>query len=460
MEGTGGAGDASPPTTVEEVGHSEEIVPSLTHEPASKAVEAWLEATSTVIIALGKASLVYSLMAAEAAFRHLSHATAFAMQRIEEQLQQQQYTTRSSGVSSPRSPSPRSPRPLVDAASYHRGTRSTASGPLRGRTGLFLAMLLCAILSFSLGMSTGSAAAAGSSTKLVRRGYADQSVLLRQRDLAARSAKFSSSGNSNSRQHSSSGDLAISSDSAPPFFHIPIDERVPCIAMRQMRDQLIEHLYQRKQYLRLGQLDAETLLPLAGGFDQGPDVLYIDVGANVGQTSTAIMHALCDDVRCSEKSPCARGRRRTTVIAFEPQSEPFVNISRKAEAHSWGLCGWSVRKQAVAHEPGRLRLFGRNTQASLAVRGTRGTVDVDEQSGQAKGEEVEVTTLDAVLAETGWAGAAPGSLFLLKIGACARKRWRSACDDRLSVVGHCGRCNTILCLSHCNSCSCAVCCRR
>lgn len=216
--------------------------------------------------------------------------------------------------------------------------------------------------------------------------------------------------------YASSGGGVGGSAAAARGVAIPPLHRVSCAALKARRNALAEYLYARRLYLKLGHQDAETLMPALAGLDAGAPAAptrYVDVGANVGQTSGAIMAHVCGAGGamgvCDEASACTR--RNTGVLAFEPQSRPRTRLLAEAASGRWALCGWHLRPQAVAASPGRMLLYGNDTQASLAMGGTRGT------GGSRQPEEVEVTTLDDALREEGWLPGPPGSIFLLKIGA-------------------------------------------
>ena len=133
--------------------------------------------------------------------------------------------------------------------------------------------------------------------------------------------------------------------------------------------------------------------------------MMFDIGANAGQTSTAMMQFVCDG-NCTRASTCV-GKPRTGVVAFEPQRGMFQTLTALARREKWDLCGWQARNAAVSLAPGTMELFGGNTHASLGKKAAW----MDRAGfGENKVEEVRVTTVDEVVAEMGLE-----TIFLLKI---------------------------------------------
>lgn len=138
----------------------------------------------------------------------------------------------------------------------------------------------------------------------------------------------------------------------------------------------------------------------------------IDIGANVGQTSTAFMDYICKGP-CTSQSAC-RGKPNVGVIAFEPQRATFEAINDLAARNKWHLCGWTAQNKAVSNAPGTMQLYGGNTHASL----NQDAAWLDRQGfGENKTETVVVTTVDEVVEAAGIK-----HIFLLKIGACWPQR--------------------------------------
>jgi FkbM family methyltransferase len=387
--------------------------------PGHAELAAWLDATAQALAALRRLAVAWARAAAAHVWaqsvegaRSLTGGAAAAVTAAAAATAAAAGTPRAAG----------SPGALLSP----RFVPAVLSARLGGGRLAALLLAAVAVLAFSAGMSVGSAGSLGGRFRAPAgaAGGGWRGLAARTRDdgggAVARAWR--------ARQRHASGGGGDDGGGDAFFLHIPPAERVPCDTMRSLRDALVAHLYRGMLYARLGHLhlDTETLLPLVGGFDQAPDALFVDVGANVGMTSAAIMRHLCSSadaapaaggaVQCSAAhAPCAR--RRTRVLAFEPAAAARAALVANASSGRWGECGWEVRPQALAHAAGAVTLYGRGTQASLAAAGARGTAARDAATGAARGQQVDATTLDAVLAESGWAAGPPGSLFLLKVDA-------------------------------------------
>jgi hypothetical protein len=179
----------------------------------------------------------------------------------------------------------------------------------------------------------------------------------------------------------------------PPHNLMRPARHVKCSDMAALRQRFVDYLTKGRPAVMnvIGQMDAEVLLPLIA--DLMPhEVMMVDIGANVGQTSGAMMAFICGG-NCTRRSRCV-GKPGTGVVAFEPQRRVYDVLNGAAAAGQWGLCGWVSRNAAVSSAPGKMTLYGGNTHASLGKEAS--WMDV-ENFGEKKVETVVVTTVDQVV---------------------------------------------------------------
>jgi hypothetical protein len=123
----------------------------------------------------------------------------------------------------------------------------------------------------------------------------------------------------------------------------------------------------------------------AGGGKQsreGGSSLFIDIGANLGATSKAMIDA------------CTRLGILCEIVAFEPSLETFKALESRASLLKWEIHGWRLMRKAVS-DPGSVGLrpffsggMAGDEQASLSK---------DASLGGNVSELVDVTTVDAVM---------------------------------------------------------------
>jgi len=165
-----------------------------------------------------------------------------------------------------------------------------------------------------------------------------------------------------------------------------------------------------RAWTRIGELDAEVVLPLLAGAERSdPDkmLVMLDVGANGGQTSASMMRFICGGA-CSASLPCATGGPSggpsALVLALEPSAAAQLELQGAALAGRWATCGWRMLGLAAADASGDVKLHGAGQQASLARAAAAGTLGT---------QAVRAVTVDALLEKH-----APGrEVFLLKIDA-------------------------------------------
>ena len=168
----------------------------------------------------------------------------------------------------------------------------------------------------------------------------------------------------------------------------------------------------------LGHHDAGCVLPYLLRFlhssSAGAAPLLIDVGANLGDTSDALLRYFTD-------GGWARGRVR--LLSYEPVPQTYAYLAQRAEQDMWGALGWQGF-QAALTSPAALAALPPLPSGARSVpfygRHERGAmVPGDQQGGLAptgEGEHisVEAWTLDSHLASIGEGEA---EVLLLKVDA-------------------------------------------
>jgi FkbM family methyltransferase len=173
----------------------------------------------------------------------------------------------------------------------------------------------------------------------------------------------------------------------------------------------------------LGFADSRALLPFLWRFFSatGPRVLLIDIGANLGDTSSAFQaHFSQSDCYRYEPRLVAQNAHfdacrdwPARVIAYEPMPDNFAVLKKRAEEEGWQAAGWRGFAAAITSVEvmggdsarsgnAEVKFYGKNQQGALS-------------SGAAAAESfvaVKAWTLDAHLASIGEADA---EILLLKV---------------------------------------------
>lgn len=196
----------------------------------------------------------------------------------------------------------------------------------------------------------------------------------------------------------------------------------------------------------LGHADSETLMPLLWRFYDAPTPgrarggggyvpppltsdlprapLVIDVGANVGEVTSAMLH-LYTRVDClrtarevkvgTTRPPCHSGREvHARVVSFEPSPPTCEALQERARAEQWDLAGWTLVCAAATD-----RALGGTAGATVQFYANPGGGDRQasigkEQSPNKAGERVPAYSVDRWLAE---AGLSDAPIHLLKVDA-------------------------------------------
>jgi FkbM family methyltransferase len=125
----------------------------------------------------------------------------------------------------------------------------------------------------------------------------------------------------------------------------------------------------RSSLSHLSDVDSATLVPFLRRFYSGtPRPLLIDVGANVGDTSEALMELLCApvgeqfivrpetgmhraDSRGVEGAACGgtpqEALRGGRVLAYEPMAKNFIALKARGNERGWGSAGWRAFEMAL-----------------------------------------------------------------------------------------------------------------
>ena len=176
----------------------------------------------------------------------------------------------------------------------------------------------------------------------------------------------------------------------------------------------------KAQHPLLGFADSRLILPYLLRLDDPFDptsrapLVLIDVGANTGDTSAALV-GLFTSSECARylrvlpqpkdaHDGCPRSRAR--IFAFEPLSANFRVLSERAAEGGWAESGWTgVNAAAVSPElavNGSIVFFGDenvgNQQGSLDVHASRATID---EAANKWRMQVRALTIDAHLAASG-----------------------------------------------------------
>lgn len=189
------------------------------------------------------------------------------------------------------------------------------------------------------------------------------------------------------------------------------------------RENLLRFREFMEHFMTMGEMDASYLAwllrPIAARYDPS-EMLVVDVGANVGQTATALLRALnSHDCRRWVATSllggagaegerwrvCDERRGVIPIFSFEPDPRNVLLLRQRAAEKGWSESGWHLVEMAVSIEPGKADFFlGASTEHSSLS---------SQWSGTGTRHPVEVTSLDHFLSNS--PEAAGRRPFLVKI---------------------------------------------
>jgi len=313
---------------------------------------------------------------------------------------------------------------------------SSSSSSAAATPGRVLA--LCAVLAFALALAPEGgawAAASGSGIGSSGGGGGGGGGLLRGTPHGARAASASAFVDA---FDAAAAALAASSSSA--MASAPADAEVCARALPALQREFLVVLSGSLDPYQLADVDSAALVPFLRRFYAGtPRPLLIDVGANVGDSSEALMELLCApageqfvmrpesgvhraDSRGVEGAACTgapeEALRGGRVLAYEPVAVNFRALEARGGERGWGGAGWRAFDMALvapeqapsALEPAQVKFFSSgeagDQQGGLAANSSFVT--------EADFTLVPAWTLDAHLDSLG-EGSAP--VLLLKVDA-------------------------------------------
>jgi hypothetical protein len=123
----------------------------------------------------------------------------------------------------------------------------------------------------------------------------------------------------------------------------------------------------QKQSNLLGASDVELMLPILSTlFDRrnsqtGFPRIVIDIGANVGRTSSLMLKYLSDYLCRRDSEPghesCREVNKDAVILSFEPIPDTFNLLRKRALKNDWNLANWIGIEAAVGEESKKIQFF-------------------------------------------------------------------------------------------------------